>query len=136
MLTTVELARDDEAEVLGIVEIALGRRLEQPPVRLVDRDDRLAERVDLIDPPELLEALDRSPQVGSDATGLGLRIESEGPVSLVGILVIPLREQLVDPFPVAGLVGSSAHGDTDGQHRAKHQSDDDQPENVHGSLAR
>ena len=103
---------------------------------MVDRDDRLAERVDLIDPPELLEALDRSPQVGPDAIGLGLRIESEAAVTLVGILVIPLREQLVGPFTVAGPVGAAAHGDTDGQHRAEHQSDDDQPENVHGSLAR
>ena len=53
----------------------------------MDRDDRLAKRVDLIDPPELLETLDRSPQVGSDAIGLGLGIESQGPVNLVGVLV-------------------------------------------------
>ena len=123
MLTALELARDDEAEVLSVVQVALGRRLEQPPVPLVDRDDRLAERVDLIDPPELHEALDRLPQVGSDAVGLGLRIESEGPVTLVGILVIPRREQLVEPFTV-GRLGRLAT-ETDGQYRAAHQSDDD-----------
>ena len=98
----MELARDDEAEVLSVVQVALGRRLEQPPVPRVDRDGGLAEVVDLIDPPELHEALDRSPQVGPDAIGLGLRIESEAPVTLVGVLEVSLREQLVEAFAVAG----------------------------------
>ena len=88
----------------AIVQVALGRRLKQPPVPLVDGDDRLAERVDLIDPPELIEALDRSPQVAADAIGLGLRIESEAPVTLVGVLVIPRREQLVKLSSVARLL--------------------------------
>ena len=48
MLAAMELAGDDEAVVL-IVQQALGRRLEQPPVPLVDRDHRLAEVVDLVD---------------------------------------------------------------------------------------
>ena len=111
MLAPVELARDHEAGVLRIV-----RDSSRPPPGAaansrVDRNDRLAKRVDLIDPPELLETLDRSLQVGPNAIGLGLRIQSEGPVNLIGILVVPLREQLVGPFPVAGLVGPAAHGD-------------------------
>jgi len=125
MLTALELARNDESEVLSVVYVALGRRLEQPPVPLMDHDDRLSERVDLIDPPEMREALDRSPQVGSDAVGLGLRIESKGPVTLVGILVITLREQFVESLTIDGRLGTLAQGDTDGQYRAAHQSGDD-----------
>ncbi len=100
MLAPVELTRDDEAEVLGIVEIALRRRLKQPPVRMVNSNDRLAKCVDLIDPPEPLETLDRSPQVGSDTIGLGLRIESKRPVYLVRILEVPLRQKVCRPVPV------------------------------------
>ena len=85
----------------------------------MDRDDGLAQRVDLIDAPEVLEALDRALQV-ADAIGLGLRIESQGAVTLVGILEIPLREQLVGPFTIAGPVGTAAHGDAQGQNRADH----------------
>ena len=102
----------------------------------MDRDGRLAEGVDLIDPPELHEALDRSPQVGPDAIGLGLRIEGEPPVTLVGVLEVSLREELVEAFAVAGLLVAAAQGHADDQYRADDQSDDDQAENFHGSLAR
>ena len=95
----MELAGDDEAEMLRIVQVGLGGRLEQPPVAAVDRDDRLAERVDLVVRPELHQARDRLLQVSANERGIVLRIKGEGPVPIVGVLVIPLLGQLIALLP-------------------------------------
>ena len=91
----MELAGDDETVMLRIVQVGLGGRLDQPPVAAVDLDDRLAERVDLVCAPKIHQARDRLLQVSANERGIVLRIKGEGPVSIVGVLVIPLLGQLI-----------------------------------------
>src|SRR4029077_13847075 len=56
------------------------------------------------------------------------------PITLVGILVVPLRKKLVEPFTAAGPFGAAAVRNTHGPNRAAHHYDDDQAEKVHGGL--
>jgi len=88
-------AGNDETEMLRIVQVRLGGRLEQPPVVLVDLDDRLAKRVDLVCAPKIHQARDRLLQVSANERGIVLRIKGEGPVTIVGVLVISLLGQLI-----------------------------------------
>jgi len=134
VLTALELARNDEAEMLHVVQVTLSGCLPQPPVRLMNRDGRLKERIDFIDPTELRQALDRFLQIGAGEVGLGFCIERQATETLVRVLVIPRGQQLVKPFAIAGPFGAAAQRDTNCQHRAAHQSDDDQAEKFHGSL--
>ena len=99
MWSTMELAGDDETVMLRIVQVGLGGRLDQPPVALVDFDDRLAERVDLVRAPKIHQARDRLLQVSANERGIVLRIKGEGPVPIVGVLVIPLLGQLIALLP-------------------------------------
>lgn len=92
IVAAVEFARDDRAEMLRVVQIAFGRRLEHAPALLVDRDDRLTEGVDFVVPPELRQTFDGFPQITPGVLGVGLLVEREAPVALVGILVVSRRE--------------------------------------------
>ena len=92
MLPAVKLSGDHKAHVLRIIQIALGGRLEQAQIRTVDRNDRLAKRVGLIDSPELGETVDRARQVGSDAVGLSSGVEGQCPIKLIGVFVIAVEK--------------------------------------------
>ena len=49
--------------------------------------------------PKLHQARDRLLQVSANERGIVLRIKGEGPVPIVGVLVIPLLGQLIALLP-------------------------------------
>ena len=102
VLTAVELASHDEAEVKRIVQVRIGGRLQQPPVRLVNRDDLLAQRVDLVAAAESDQTLDRRLQVVANESRIVLGIDRQSSVSLEGILVVTLLQKRVQPLSNRG----------------------------------
>ena len=67
-----------------------------------------AESVDFIDAAELVQTTNRLPQVGSDAIGLGLGVESQPAVALVGVLEVAVGKELVESLAIRRLVGAVA----------------------------
>jgi hypothetical protein len=94
------------------------------------------EIVDLIETPEIREALDGSLQVGSDELEVSLRLECQASITLVGILEISLIEQLVESFTVLGSVAAAGLGHIDGQKWGTGESNHENAEEFHESLAR
>ena len=135
VLAAVELARDDEAEVLGIVQVGLGGRLEQPPVSLVDLDDRLAEGVDLVAAPELDQALDGTSQVLADLPRVVLGIERSSPVAVVGVLEVPLAEELPELLPAGGWPGLEEADRSADQDQGSHNPKSRENDGLHRRLA-
>ncbi len=92
----------DEKPVMLAVGQRLGRHQQEPPVLPVGRDGRVAEIVDLVEPPEWAEAVDRRFQVRADLAGVVGRVEGQGAVGVVSVLVVPLLERprrVVAPVP-------------------------------------
>src|SRR5207244_4430788 len=72
-----------------------GRRLEQPPVLLVSRNRRLHERIELLNAPQSVQAIDSVRQIAACLAGTAIRIEAEPPEAIVRLSKIAIVHQLL-----------------------------------------
>ena len=128
-----EIPRDDDAEMLAVGQ-ALGRREQRPPMFLVGFDDRVAQGVDLIDPAQATQAIDRRREIRAGPLRVVRGVDGQGAIVLEGVLPVALPHR--PGRPIAMFRGRGDGGEHEGRPRDDAQEQGRGEEPGHGRWPR